>query len=97
MNKISALAALTLTGLALATPAHADGTDPGNGGDGHVTLVSHRNPFAAGVCKQALGLIPLAAGWPDEVDDACNNREHVHHDHDTVTVTSPDGSRTPSA
>src|SRR5262249_11023955 len=77
MKKISALAALTVTGLALATPAHAD-----NAGDhGHIN-VTGRNLSAAGLCKQALGLVPLAAPWTDEaVDDACNNRDHVHHAH----------------
>jgi hypothetical protein len=95
MKKTCALAALTLTGLALAAPAHAAGADTRVDDDGHVTVVSHRNPFASQVCKDALGLVPLASGWSQEVDDACDNREHVHPAHDAVTA--PGGSRTPSA
>ncbi|ANP52410.1 hypothetical protein J2Z21_008332 [Streptomyces griseochromogenes] len=77
MKKIGALAALTMTGLALATPAHA-----GNDSDhGHIN-VTGRNFSAANLCKQALGLVPLPAPWTDDaVDDACNNRDHIHYAH----------------
>jgi len=73
MKKISVLAAVTMTGLALATPAHADnGNNPG----GHIN-VSHRSPLATGLCKEALALVPVfAAGTDQAVDDACNNRDH---------------------
>lgn len=74
MKKISVLAALTMTGLALATPAHADnGNNPG----GHINTVSHRSPLATGLCKEALALVPVFAPVSDQaVDDACNNRDH---------------------
>lgn len=76
MKKISALAALTMTGLALAAPAHADNDStvgPGTKGAIH----THRNPLATNLCKQALALVPVAAPWTgEEVDDACNNRDH---------------------
>ncbi|KOU52286.1 hypothetical protein [Streptomyces sp. WM6378] len=79
MKKISALAALTMAGLALATSAHADdGTDLGRG----INVASHQSPFTASVCKQAFALVPVAAPWTsDAVNDACNNREHIHRGH----------------
>ncbi|MEU9985523.1 hypothetical protein ACFZCP_41300 [Streptomyces sp. NPDC007971] len=79
MKKTSALAALTLTGLALATPAHAD-----SGGDpvGHIN-VAGRHVTGAYLCREALAIVPMAAPWTgDSVDDACNNRPHVHHARD---------------
>jgi len=75
MKKISALAALTMTGLALATPAHADnGNNPG----GRIYTVSHQSPLSAGLCREALALVPVFAPVSDQaVDDACNNRDHA--------------------
>ncbi|MGW3358076.1 hypothetical protein ACWDFL_22010 [Streptomyces bungoensis] len=74
MKKITALAALTLTGLALATPAHA-----GNGGHPGGINVNDRSLSTANLCERALALVPVAAPWTgDAVDDACNDREHVH-------------------
>ncbi|WP_030935017.1 hypothetical protein [Streptomyces sp. NRRL S-646] len=74
MKKISALAALTMTGLALAAPAHADN---GNHSGGHINTVSHRSPLATGLCKEALALVPIfATGTDQALDDACNNRDH---------------------
>jgi hypothetical protein len=70
MKKISALAALTVAGLTLATPAHADN-------HGRIN-VAGRPITAASLCKQALALVPFAAPWTgDSVDDACNNRDHT--------------------
>ncbi|MFD7164886.1 hypothetical protein [Streptomyces violascens] len=75
MKKISALAALTIAGLALATPAHADnGDDLGRS----INIAGHQPLSTANLCKQAFGLVPLAAPWSDAVDDACNNRDHIH-------------------
>ncbi|WP_151484804.1 hypothetical protein [Streptomyces albicerus] len=74
MKKTSALAALTLAGLALATPAHAD--NDSNAGRA-TNLTTHRNALATNLCKEALALVPVAAPWTgQEVDDACNNRDH---------------------
>lgn len=74
MKKISVLAALTVTGLALATPAHADGDDNPGGRHSHA---SHHNPLTTDLCERALGLVPLAAPWTgQEVRDACENRDH---------------------
>lgn len=74
MKKISALAALTMAGLAIATPAHAD--NDSNVGRG-TKATTHQNPLAASLCKQALALVPVAAAWTGtELEDACNNRDH---------------------
>ncbi|MGW2570472.1 hypothetical protein [Streptomyces sp. NPDC001537] len=74
MKKLSVLAVLTMTGLALATPAHAADDDNPRG---HMT-VSHRSPLATGLCKEALALVPVfATGTDQAVDDACNNRDHA--------------------
>ncbi|MFF7355642.1 hypothetical protein ACFZA1_23785 [Streptomyces filipinensis] len=80
MKKINALAALTVAGFAVVTPAHAaDDADGSHPNHGRINVAGR--PFtAANLCKQALGLVPLAAPWTDEsVDDACNNREHTEH------------------
>lgn len=77
MKKLSALAALTMTGLALAAPAHAD-----NGGDpvGRIN-VAGRSFTGASLCKEALAIVPVAAPWTgDSFDAACDNRPHVHHE-----------------
>ncbi|MFJ9814053.1 hypothetical protein ACIRU3_02050 [Streptomyces sp. NPDC101151] len=83
MKKTSALAALTMAGLALATPAHADnGGDFGRG----INVAGYRHFSTADLCKQALALVPVAAPWTgQDVDDACNNRDHTDradHTHD---------------
>ncbi|EPD67527.1 MULTISPECIES: hypothetical protein [Streptomyces] len=78
MKKIGALAALTMVGLTLATPAHADEGDHGRINIGGRTL----SPNA--LCKEALTLVPVAAPWTAQsVDDACNDRDHseIHHGH----------------
>lgn len=78
MKKICALAALTLAGLALATPAHADNDNDNDNNFGRGTnATTHRNPLATNLCKKALALVPVAAPWTgNEVDDACSNRDH---------------------
>jgi hypothetical protein len=74
MKKISVFAALTMTGLVIATPAHADGGDNLGGRRVHA---SHQNPLATNLCERALALVPLAAPWTgQEVRDACDNRDH---------------------
>ncbi|MGW3205607.1 hypothetical protein [Streptomyces sp. NPDC001135] len=76
MKKITALAAVTVAGFSLATPAHAD-SDGNHPNHGRINIAGR--PFtAANLCKQALGLVPFAAPWTgDSVDDACNNRDHA--------------------
>lgn len=70
MKKTTALAALTVAGLALAAPAHADNNH------GRINVAGYSS---AALCKQALALVPLTAPWTGQsVDDACDNREHVH-------------------
>ncbi|MFJ8533272.1 hypothetical protein [Streptomyces sp. NPDC093591] len=72
MKKISALAALTMAGLLLATPAHAD-----NGDRGRINIAGHRDFSTAYLCREAIGLIPVAAPWTGAaLNDACNNRDH---------------------
>ncbi|MQY32940.1 hypothetical protein SRB17_09000 [Streptomyces sp. RB17] len=73
MKKITALAALTVTGLALAAPAHAD-----DGTHGRINIAGR--PLTPNkLCETALGLVPLTAPWTgSSVYDACNNRKHVH-------------------
>ncbi|MER6067610.1 hypothetical protein ABT187_01890 [Streptomyces sp. NPDC001817] len=73
MKKITALAALTAAGLALAAPAHADGTH------GRINIAGR--PLSPDkLCETALGIVPLTAPWTgSSVYDACNNRPHVHH------------------
>ncbi|MFJ9538377.1 hypothetical protein ACIRPX_14045 [Streptomyces sp. NPDC101225] len=78
MKKIGALAALTMVGLTLATPAQADDGDHGRINIGGRTL------SAKGLCKEATALVPVAAPWTAQsVDDACNDRDHsrIHHGH----------------
>ncbi|WP_031478580.1 hypothetical protein [Streptomyces bicolor] len=83
MKKISALAAFTMAALALATPAHADAYTHADDGDrGRITVAGY--PLTtANLCREALALIPVVTpGTGTAVDDACNNREHVHDSRD---------------
>ncbi|AKJ13573.1 hypothetical protein ABB07_27130 [Streptomyces incarnatus] len=72
MKKTTALVALTAAGLALAAPAHADGTH------GRINIAGR--PLSPNkLCETALGIVPLTAPWTgSSVYDACNNRPHVH-------------------
>ncbi|MGV4984984.1 hypothetical protein ACVB8X_38930 [Streptomyces sp. NRAIS4] len=75
MKKITALAALTAAGLALAAPAHADG----HGSRSRINIAG-RTLNGNKLCEQALGLVPLAAPWTGQsVYDACNGRDHADH------------------
>jgi hypothetical protein len=75
MKRITALTALTLTGLALAAPAHADNGGHARGG----ITVNNRSLSTANLCERALALVPVAAPWTgNAVDDACNDRPHEH-------------------
>ncbi|MFI7414796.1 hypothetical protein ACIBU0_39790 [Streptomyces sp. NPDC049627] len=76
MKKISALAALTMAALVLATPAHAD-----NGNRGRINIAGYRGLSTAYLCREALSLVPVAAPWTGPaLDDACNDRDHDHSD-----------------
>ncbi|MGN9756417.1 hypothetical protein [Streptomyces sp. SD31] len=71
MKKISALAALTMAGLLLATPAHAD-----DGNRGRINIAGYSTGH---LCRQALAFIPAAVPWTGPaVDDACYDRDHVY-------------------
>ncbi|MEU8033871.1 hypothetical protein [Streptomyces sp. NPDC049099] len=75
MKKITALAALTVAGFSLATPAHAD--EDGNRPDhGRINIAGR--PFTGdNLCRQAAGLVRFAAPLAgDSMQDACNNHEH---------------------
>ena len=72
MKKISALAALTMAALVLATPAHAD-----NGNRGRINIAGYRGLSTAYLCQEALSLVPFAAPWTGPaLYDACNDRDH---------------------
>lgn len=69
MKKISALAALTMAALVLATPAHADDHDRGR-----LNIAGYSS---GDLCRGALALVPAAAPWTSgAVDDACYDRDH---------------------
>ncbi|MER6029928.1 hypothetical protein [Streptomyces sp. NPDC001851] len=91
MKKITALAALTVAGFSLATPAHADedGSHPNHGR----INVAGRPLNADNICKQALGLVGIAAPWiGDPGQDACADREHTGRVRDgNVESGSPSG------
>jgi hypothetical protein len=73
MKKISALAALTMAALVLATPAHAHADD---GDRGRVNIAGYST---GGLCRQALALVPWAVPWTGAaVDDACYDRDHFY-------------------
>lgn len=77
MKKIHALAALTVAGLAATVPAHAE-----NGNDHGRINVAGRELSSTYLCKETVGLVPLAAPWTAQaVDDACNKRARGHHPH----------------
>ncbi|KMS71435.1 hypothetical protein ACM01_27150 [Streptomyces viridochromogenes] len=75
MKKISALAAFTMAALVLAAPAQAD-----DGDRGRINIAGYTS---AGLCRQALAVVPWAVPWTGPaVDDACYNRDHVDYTRD---------------
>jgi len=71
MKKISALAALTMAALVLATPAHAD---DGGRDRGRLNIAGYSS---GDLCRGALALVPFAAPWTGPaVNDACYDRDH---------------------
>ncbi|MFG1671797.1 hypothetical protein [Streptomyces sp. Y7] len=79
MKKISALAALTMAALVLAAPAHAD-----DGDRGRINIAGYSS---AGLCKEALALVPWALPVTGPaVTDACNDRDHADDTRDQVAA-----------
>ncbi|MFI1713413.1 hypothetical protein [Streptomyces litmocidini] len=70
MKKIIATAALALTSLALATPAHAD--DDSNFGPG-INAANNWNFSAAAVCFQELAVVPVGGAWTSDTVNHCVN------------------------
>ncbi|RAG85132.1 hypothetical protein DN069_13480 [Streptacidiphilus pinicola] len=76
MKKIIALAAITLTALAAATPAQAD--NDSNFGPG-VNAANNWNFTAAAVCLQELAIVPALADVTGLGFNTCSNGNVVNH------------------
>ncbi|MFF5766748.1 hypothetical protein ACFY8F_29890 [Streptomyces tanashiensis] len=76
MKKIIATAALALTSLALATPAHA-GNDS-NFGPG-INAANNWNFSAAAVCFQELAVVPVGGAWTGDTVNHCVNGNVIDH------------------
>ncbi|MFI8258250.1 hypothetical protein [Streptomyces filamentosus] len=70
MKRIIATAALALTSLALATPAHAD--NDSNFGPG-INAANNWNFSAAAVCFQELAVVPVGGAWTGDTVNHCVN------------------------
>ncbi|WP_328580538.1 hypothetical protein [Streptomyces sp. NBC_00370] len=76
MKKIVATAALALTGLALAAPAHADDGD--NFGSG-VNAPNNSNFSAPDSCFQELAVVPVGGPWVGNHFNHCTNGNVLNH------------------
>ncbi|MEU2891587.1 MULTISPECIES: hypothetical protein [Streptomyces] len=76
MKKIITAAALALTALALAAPAHAD--DDSNFGPG-VNAANNWNFSAASVCFQELAVVPVGGAWTGDTFNHCTNGNVINH------------------
>ncbi|MFE0645159.1 hypothetical protein ACFW2Y_26640 [Streptomyces sp. NPDC058877] len=76
MKKIISIAALALTGLALASPAHAD--DDANFGSG-VNAANNWNFSAAAVCLQELAVVPVGGAWTGDTVNHCADGNVLDH------------------
>ncbi|MFE2556737.1 hypothetical protein ACFXGT_11985 [Streptomyces sp. NPDC059352] len=76
MKKIISVAALALTSLALATPAHAD--HDSNFGPG-VNAANNWNFSAAAVCFQELAVVPVGGAWVGDTVNHCVNGNVLNH------------------
>ncbi|MFE7573310.1 hypothetical protein ACFU5Z_01065 [Streptomyces sp. NPDC057521] len=74
MKKIISAAALALTSLALAAPAHAD-SDFGPG----VDAANNWNFSAASVCFQELAVVPVGGAWNGNTVNHCVNGNVLDH------------------
>ncbi|WP_261719151.1 hypothetical protein [Streptomyces sp. FZ201] len=77
MKKIISAAALVLTSLVLATPAHADEPDS-NFGSG-VNAANNWNFSAASVCFQELAVVPVGGAWTGDTANHCANGNVLNH------------------
>ncbi|MFC8342479.1 hypothetical protein [Streptomyces sp. NPDC057280] len=76
MKKIITLTALTVVGLALAAPAHAD--NDSNFGSG-VNAANNWNFSAASVCFQELAVVPVGGAWDGNTVNHCVNGNVLNH------------------
>ncbi|WP_328946864.1 hypothetical protein OG259_40715 [Streptomyces sp. NBC_00250] len=76
MKKIIAITALAFTGLALASPAHAD--NDSNFGSG-VNAANNWNFTAADVCIQELAVVPALSDWTGNHKNNCSNGNVIDH------------------
>ncbi|MFG2836936.1 hypothetical protein ACGFZH_20430 [Streptomyces zaomyceticus] len=76
MKKIISVAALALTSLGLAAPAHAD--KEGNLGPG-ATPPRIWNVSAAAVCFQELGVVPVDGAWNGNTASHCADGNVLNH------------------
>ncbi|MFJ8209039.1 hypothetical protein [Streptomyces sp. NPDC096033] len=76
MKKIIALTALTLAGVGLAAPAHAD--DDSNFGGG-VNAANNWNFTAADVCIQELAVVPALSDWTGNHRNNCSDGNVIDH------------------
>lgn len=76
MKKIITAAALALTTLALAAPAHAD--DDSNFGPG-INAANNWNFSAASVCFQELAVVPVGGAWTGDTFNHCTNGNVLNH------------------
>ncbi|MFF2191401.1 hypothetical protein [Streptomyces sp. NPDC058157] len=78
MKKIIALTALTLAGVGLAVPAHADTDTDSNFGSG-VNAANNWNFTAADVCIQELAVVPALGDWTGNHRNNCSNGNVIDH------------------
>ncbi|WP_042381117.1 hypothetical protein [Streptacidiphilus melanogenes] len=76
MKKIIALAAITLTALAVASPAQADNDSNFGGG---VNAANNWNLTAAAVCLQEVAVVPVLGDWVGDHVNNCSNGNVIDH------------------
>ncbi|MFJ3099338.1 hypothetical protein [Streptomyces hydrogenans] len=79
MKKIIATAALVLTSVALAAPAHAD---DGSNFSGPINAADNWNFSAGVVCLQEVAIVPALAGaqgYVGDHDNNCSNGNIIDH------------------
>ncbi len=76
MKKIISAAALVVTSLVLATPAHADEPESnfGSGVSG-----THWNIVGASICVQELAAVPAGEAWTLDATHSCANGNVLNH------------------
>ncbi|MFG3283221.1 hypothetical protein [Streptomyces sp. NPDC048111] len=76
MKKIVSVTALTLAGLALAAPAHADNGDNFGGG---VNATNNWNFTASAVCLQEVAVVPVLGDYVSDHVNNCSNGNVIDH------------------